>query len=419
MADDGEGYAAEEAKKRCRRVIDSIGRLPSSTPDSCKRTLLRLAQAELSFLSRRPSPSSSSSSTAPLSINIGHLEAILHILWQPFINGVSRVCKPITGSPATKGDRSSNSGSKTAYADIVCIVKGKPVWIIVSDRNPKYVSWDGCSRHKGLKSKIEQVLAAAQSSLTLRPSSVVLFFSKGVDGRILEEIEHQFGASKFEMGIPDFDFAEERDGEWINIVMRSFQESVALEIKVDEFEYAALASESGVRCSTLGSEATEVSEERSSSDAFAALISGLKPSVEMNEMEIALSDDLQGGGKLINFDTTALVALVSEISNDGAEKILSKSNDELRQRFKGNVDFVIEQAKSQLQNPIHVELGLAMSMKRGMICETVLSEFKELVSMCGGPREKLRADQLVKRLMYRRAGSSFRSDSEPSDHQKA
>lgn len=57
-----------------------------------------------------------------------------------------------------------------------------------------------------------------------------------------------------------------------------------------------------------------------------------------------------------------------------------------------------DQAKSELQNPIHVELGSAISMKRGIICETVLLEFKELISMCGGPREKLRANQLLKQL---------------------
>ncbi|XP_031372009.1 uncharacterized protein LOC116187448 [Punica granatum] len=116
MADSGEGYAVEEAKRRCRRVTDSIGRLPLSTPDSCKRTLHRLVLAGLSFLSRWPSPSSSSSSAAPLSINIEHLEPVLYILRQPFVNGASRVCKPIPQSPATNGDRGSGSGSKTAHS---------------------------------------------------------------------------------------------------------------------------------------------------------------------------------------------------------------------------------------------------------------------------------------------------------------
>jgi hypothetical protein len=37
--------------------------------------------------------------------------------------------------------------------------------------------------------------------------------------------------------------------------------------------------------------------------------------------------------------------------------------------------------------------------KRGIICESVLSEFKQLVSMCGGPNEKLRADKILKCLM--------------------
>lgn len=57
------------------------------------------------------------------------------------------------------------------------------------------------------------------------------------------------------------------------------------------------------------------------------------------------------------------------------------------------------QVLSEIQNPIHVELSGLTSGKRGIICETVHSEFKELVSMCGGPYEKLRADQLLKCLM--------------------
>lgn len=54
---------------------------------------------------------------------------------------------------------------------------------------------------------------------------------------------------------------------------------------------------------------------------------------------------------------------------------------------------------SEIQNPIHVELSGVILGKRGIICETVHSEFKELVLMCGGPKEKERADQLLKRLM--------------------
>lgn len=57
------------------------------------------------------------------------------------------------------------------------------------------------------------------------------------------------------------------------------------------------------------------------------------------------------------------------------------------------------QALSEIQTPIDKELGGVIAGKKGIICESVLSEFKELVSMCGGPNEKLRADELLKCLM--------------------
>lgn len=53
---------------------------------------------------------------------------------------------------------------------------------------------------------------------------------------------------------------------------------------------------------------------------------------------------------------------------------------------------------SEIQSPILEELNHVLAGKRGIICQTVLSEFKELVLMCGGPNEKLRADQLLKCL---------------------
>ncbi|XP_020263601.1 UPF0415 protein C7orf25 homolog [Asparagus officinalis] len=54
---------------------------------------------------------------------------------------------------------------------------------------------------------------------------------------------------------------------------------------------------------------------------------------------------------------------------------------------------------SELENPILVELRGVIAGKKGIICESVCSEFKELVLMCGGPNEKLRADLLIKHLL--------------------
>lgn len=53
---------------------------------------------------------------------------------------------------------------------------------------------------------------------------------------------------------------------------------------------------------------------------------------------------------------------------------------------------------SEIQNPIHVEFGRVLCGKIGIICESVHKEFKELVMMCGGPNEKLRADKLINTL---------------------
>lgn len=46
---------------------------------------------------------------------------------------------------------------------------------------------------------------------------------------------------------------------------------------------------------------------------------------------------------LVNFDTTALVAIVSGISNGGAESLVGASEEEMRRRFKGNYEFVVAQ----------------------------------------------------------------------------
>lgn len=57
------------------------------------------------------------------------------------------------------------------------------------------------------------------------------------------------------------------------------------------------------------------------------------------------------------------------------------------------------QARSEIENPVLVKMGTVLSGKRGIVCKSVVSELKELVSMYGGPNEKRRAEQLLDRLM--------------------
>lgn len=427
----------EIAKQRCICVIDSIQQLPSSSniTHSCKRTLLKLARADLAFLSRT---SSSSSSSSPLSVNIGHLEAVVHILQQPFISGVSRVCKSIPLSPSVSREERHSSSLKDIHVDVVCILNGKPVWIIVSDRNPKYISWNECHKSKGLKLRIQQVLAAAKSNLTLRPSSVIIFFANGISSNVYDKLRDEFGASEIQLEFSVFssNMLEETECDWINVIARSYRDARVLEINVAGDKDVFLNSGCSVEGSSVNSSQVEFSVEKPETrlhlldentinggssqlecsidkaetrpqliqegietklgDTFCSVITRMKlSSLDDSNYESTGPTNLLDESDLVNFDTTALIAFVSGISNGGTEKLLATPEIELRQRFKGNFDFVIGQIMSELQNPIHVEFGKVLCGKLGIICESVLSEFKELVLMCGGPNEKLRADKLI------------------------
>lgn len=421
----------ERAKQRCKAVID---RIQSTYSDSMRcnhrTTLLRLAQSELSFLSRfphlHPVPNS-------LSSNIGHLEAVVHILQQPFVKGVSRVCKPVSLSFLENGGQNTK---KSVHVDIVCTLNGNPVWVLVSARNPKFVSWNGGScgnqnNNKGLRTRILQVVDAAAHSLpSTRPYSIILFFSNGLDQSIRANLEREFGASEFgiEFPVSDFGFSEELEDEWIYIHKRSFGLSVCiLEIKVDQSRNCSVPTiECRFKDPLLGAVSTregDLQEEcigLTLGGSFCSLISRMKPPLlDLKDTEFAREKGISGEGDMINFDTTALIALVSGISNGATEKILSTSERELRLRFKSNYEFVITQVVSEIQNPIHVELDSVLSGKRGMICECVCSEFKELVSMCGGENEKSRAGHLLKCIMVVPDSPSARMMSLPNTRKLA
>ncbi|XP_058227547.1 uncharacterized protein LOC131335977 [Rhododendron vialii] len=419
----------ERAKQRCRAVIDGL--LSTTTlPPNPNRTLLRLAHSELSFLSRFPH---SHPFPISLSSNIGHLEAVVRILQHPFVKGVSRVCKPVSLSPplASLQNGGHNTAKKSVHVDIVCTLNGNPVWFLVSARNPKFVSWDGgsCQNNKGLRTRIQQVVdAAAHSVPSTKPYSIILFFSNGLDESVRTNLEREFGASELgiEFPVSDFGFSEELEDGWIYIHERSLRLSAyILEIKVDQSRNSVPKMECGLKDPLLGAISTreDLQEEclgLNLGASFCSLISRMKPHpLDLKDAEFAREKGISGEGDMINFDTTALIALVSGISNGDTEKILSTSERELRLRFKSNYEFVIAQVMSEIQNPIHVELDAVLSGKRGMICEHVCSEFKELVLMCGGKNEKSRAGHLLKCIMVVPDSPSARMMSLPNTRKLA
>lgn len=235
------------------------------------------------------------------------------------------------------------------HVDIVCTFNRNPVWIIVSDRNPKYITWTGSERNKskGLQFRIEQVTCAARSAVALKPSSIILFFSNRLNSIVSDQLKHQFGAAEIQLGFPIFNFhLMEEAGDWINVlVSRTYQEACVFEIKVSDTRHAVLSSQSDVNDSCLMAAKWDLLDDHTEFfPAFSSLISKMQLfSLDVKNMETA---KLRGECDLVNFDTTALIALVSGISNGATEKLLATPESELRQRFKGNYEFVIGQVIS-------------------------------------------------------------------------
>lgn len=386
----------EEAKSRCEAVMNTVE--TSSLNPSCKRTLLRLIQSELSFLSRFSSTDFPPNPEPSISLNIGYLEAVVHILQHPNISGVSRVCKTITSQPATH-----NMLHKGAHVDIVCTFDGNPVWFIVSDRNPKYISWHDQQdssqkslKNKGLRSKIHLLLEVAHSSVSLKPTSIIFFFSNGLDKFTHEKFLNEFKPIDIRSKFSNFDinFSKEIIGEWIDVLSRSYLQASVLEIKID---CPPVTKEPLV---TNPIKATHVNINTS----FDSLLS---------QMTSPNNEDY------INFDTTALIAIVSGISNGGTQNLLDTPENELKSRFKGNTDFVISQVMSEIKDPIHVEIGKVISGRKVIVCENVFDEFNDLVLMCGGVNEKLRAGELLKHVVVVKDNPSIRMMSLPTTRKLA
>lgn len=243
---------------------------------------------------------------------------------------------------------------------MVCTFNRKPVWIIVSDRNPKYISWHRCHRSKGLKLRIQEVLAAAQSSLTLRPSSVILFFANGLANHVHKKLQDEFGASEIGLGssVFNFDTFEESEGDWINILARSYRVACVLEIKPAYSKDTVSGSECNVKGLSVDTAQLEVPVEKTETqlqlsvekgetnvgDTFCSVVLGMKLcSLNVKNLGSDEPGNYFGEGDQINFDTTALIALVTGISNGGTEKLLATPESKLRERFKGNFEFVVNQ----------------------------------------------------------------------------
>uniref|UniRef100_A0A452YKZ5 DUF1308 domain-containing protein n=1 Tax=Aegilops tauschii subsp. strangulata TaxID=200361 RepID=A0A452YKZ5_AEGTS len=347
----------ELARAQCRSLHDRLAASPSLPRHPALRSLLRLVAAELRFLasSSHPDPA------RPLSSNLPHLGALHLLLTHPAVRSPSRL-SPLPG------------------VDFACAFRSRPAWVLLSARNPSGFQW---VPRKGISSRVAAVLDAARSAPpATHPEKLLLAFARGVSADIVLGLADEFGAVEVDLlaeFVGESEDVEEEDG-WVSVSfhpneeMRSFR---AFEIEVLDGGGEVL----------LPPPCRGVEEvEEGSGDQLGGWFADFMGKMRMNSME------------MVNLDTTALIAIVSGISNGGVGKLMGAPEAESRARFKCNYKFVMDQAQSELQSPIFVELGKAVDGKKCIICEAVNSEFNEIVSMCGGPEEKTRASQLLKQL---------------------
>eukprot|EP01018_Ginkgo_biloba_P022427 Gb_00254 [translate_table: standard] len=448
-------------KKRCKNVELQIQGLPNTKiAQSCKDRLLKLVQAELKFLSRLDLQSIP---PGPISTNIGYVESIVYVVQHPVVNGVSFVCKTIQGPLL---ERSVNAELKATHVDIVSTLNRKPVWFVVSDRNPRYVSWSDKSNRKGLKTRLHLLLEAALATVILQPISIFLCFANGIEGTIAQSLKEEFGAvehgyfgiqnktaeclgAKGTYSQSDI-FQDVEGGEWVNIIgtkevcidsarniyghncdvtTHRNQGWATFEINISSFQRTikSVQSETNLESKYIHCQPGRVnSGEKLSREHIDSLENrnmvqfGGNLSVQaigcLEECSLPLdktfcsvitamhlpSDNLLNDREkenLINLDTTALVALVSEISNGSAKKLVEMSDQDMNRHFKSTSNFMREQAKSELEKPLLEDMVTVLAGKTAMISKVVYNEFKDLISMCSGPNERQRAECLLKCIL--------------------
>lgn len=240
------------------------------------------------------------------------------------------------------------------HVDLVCTLLGEPVWVVVVNSSAHNRLWLDKKKRKGLRTRLCSLLHVASLVSAAQPSAVVLLVRDGFESRIEERLQEEFQATKMsESGLEEellasssCNFQEVEDGEWVNIQLPSSKVSYwtsywirvgtqIRDIKCTEnlvFKHALAA----------GSFRDEDPSSIGSSSCWAAIM----------RLQEKHEDKLQQERKILNLDTTALVAVVSELTNGGAQQLLEMASEEREKRFPMMAKFVYEQVKLRFFNSL-------------------------------------------------------------------
>lgn len=270
-------------------------------------------------------------------------------------------------------------GADTAHVDIACTIDCKPVWLIVSSRNPRYIRWSDTGKHlKGFKTRLLLLLRAVCADVVRQPESIFLCFAGRVPEEVDSGLKNEFGAihvpsssgacrhsNKFGLrpdqsnnSLPGCEVSEVEGGDWLEVEVKkdaSFRWNRAWETyeigvqnwkgpntgecvlnvnkTVDNKGGCIVGTEDEVCCSSSLSQS--VSDQQTS----------LGRSVQLAPDQAHERPAADDGHKLLNLDTTALVALVSEVTNGGADYLLALPQADLDKRFPSMSAFIREQVR--------------------------------------------------------------------------
>lgn len=433
MLDASADTALQELQQTGTSLWTNLSRLPSHVLTSdCRARLLKAVQAERNFVNRLAAQDRTAIAEAHLSSsNFGHLEGIVYVLqkesWQ--VSGATAALKSFqisSPSLSSKEDRADdgqdevssvsrfasavdNSVGIVAHVDLVCTLLGEPVWVVVISSSAQNRLWFDKKKTKGLHTRVSSLLHVARLVSAARPSAVVLLVRDGFESKTEQKLLEEFQAIKLsESGLEDEDllsssicnFQEVEDGEWVDIHLPTSNIKCWTSYWIRITPATQLCSK---YCSeNLASKyvhAADSFQEENTKGEFS--VTGSSPCwtvIKNLRARHGEFDQLQQGRKILNLDTTALVAIVSELTNGGAVHLLRMNTEEREKRFPGMAKFVYEQALVELDEPFLFRFEEMLIGKLPVICEYVFDEFTSIILTNGGPREKQRAQILLSQL---------------------
>ena len=341
------------------------------------------------------------------SSNFGHLEGIAFVLQQQSwrVSGASACLKifqtsSLDSSPTTRSTdedegkeylsplctynnrREADYGvCGGAHVDLMCTLFGEAVWVVVVNSSVHSRLWLDRGKRKGLQTRIRTLLHVASLAKVAQPSALVLVVRDGLDRSMEQQAKDEFSAvlvsrdgskSQLEDHLSPnttWNFQEVEDGDWVKIdVSSNLKQWTSYWIRMTSLGQTSTTLHSSSHDSTwdlaskhvlavnshqeVANEGTSGSVELTSNIFVHSFWSSLKSLQGRYEAY----DELRRQGRIVNLDTTALVALVSELTNGGAEQLVRMSSDEMERRFPKMAKFVYEQVGSTCKSSLFATL---------------------------------------------------------------